>query len=78
MNPALGILIGTLSPLCAAQVSDDAARKVFEKVRTSELDASRLVTYGEKHGPFNDFEGLKEVTGIELTKLERYKTSFIY
>jgi hypothetical protein len=50
----------------------------YGHVRINELDASRLVTYREKQGPFKDFEVLREVTEIEPANLERYKTSFIY
>lgn len=64
----------------------------YGKVRINELDAdhlslemeitageaSAIVSYREKHGRFKDFEAVKGVSGVDLAKLERYKSSFIY
>ena len=60
------------------RINDLTAAEIEKEMELSSADAETLVNYRLKHGRFKDFEALKVVPGVETSKLERYKDSFVY
>lgn len=60
------------------RINDLTAAEIEKEMELSSAEAEALVNYRVKHGRFKDFDALKVVPGVETSKLERYKDSFVY
>ena len=54
------------------------ARGLEEQMELTGAEASAVVAWRDKKGPFRDFESLKNIPGVEISKLQSYRESLVF